>query len=114
MDQSVIEFVPLVALGLVVYAFVNLVKQLRARNWNAVLTLVSAWVIGFVAVWLFAETRWGDTIVVGDVALGALNVGELVIVGLVVMAAGSFGYDFKAAVDNTDTAKTPPLVPPTS
>jgi hypothetical protein len=97
-----IEFVPILVLGLVVYTLTNLLKYLRARDWNGVLTLLGAWVVGFLAVWLVGSTDWGATI----------SVAEKVLAGLVVASAAATTADLKKAFDGTDTATKPPLVPP--
>lgn len=108
-----ISFVPILVLGLVVYTLTNLVKYLRAMDWNGVVTLVSGWVVGTLAVWLVGATVWGSTITVGgSQTLNALSVAEKLLVGLVVVSAGSAFYDLKKSFDNTDSASTPRLVPP--
>jgi hypothetical protein len=108
-----IEFVPILVLGLVVYTLTNLLKYLRARDWNGVLTLLGAWVVGFLAVWLVGSTDWGATITVGGTkTLDMLSVAEKVLAGLVVASAAATTADLKKAFDGTDTATKPPLVPP--
>jgi hypothetical protein len=108
-----IEFVPILVLGLVIYTLMNLVKYLRARDWNGIITLLTGWLVGFLAVWLFGSTDWGQTLTVGGTkTLDLLSIGEKVIVGLVVVSAGSVLFDFKKSFDNSDSASTPPLVGP--
>lgn len=107
-----IEFVPILVLGLVVYTLTNFVKYVRNREWSAVVTLVAAWVVGVLAVWLVGATSWAETITVGGTeTLNTLSFPEKLLVGLVVTSIGSFGYDLKRSFDNTDSAATPPLVP---
>lgn len=108
-----IAFVPIFVLALVVYTLLNLLKYVRNGDWNAAITLVAGWVIGFVAVWLVGATDWGRTITVGGLkTLDLLSVAEKVLVGLVVVSVGSTVYDLKKSFDNTDTATTPTLLKP--
>jgi len=108
-----ISFVPILVLGLVVYTLTNLVKYVRAADWNGVITLLTGWIIGVAAVWLVGATVWGETITVGGTqSLSLLSAPEKLLVGLVVVSAASGLYDLKKSFDNTDSASTPPLVPP--
>jgi formate hydrogenlyase subunit 3/multisubunit Na+/H+ antiporter MnhD subunit len=108
-----IQFVPIFVLALVVYTLMNLLKYLRARDWNAVITLVGGWVVGFLAVWLVGATTWGSTVTVGGTkTLDQLSFPEILLVGLVVVSVGSAVYDLKKSFDNTDSAATPTLLPP--
>jgi hypothetical protein len=108
-----IEFVPILVLALVVYTLLNLVKYLRASDWNAVITLVAGWVIGSLAVFLVGESSWGSTVTVGGTqTLDQLSFIDTLLVGLVVVSVGSAVYDLKKSFDNTDTAAVPTLLPP--
>jgi uncharacterized membrane protein len=108
-----IEFVPILVLGLVVYTLTNLLKYLRARDWNGVVTLLGAWVIGTIAVWIVGATDWASTVTVGGLkTLDMLSWAEKILVGLVITSVGSTVFDLKKSFDNTDSAATPQLVPP--
>jgi hypothetical protein len=104
-----ISFVPIVALGLVVYTLLNAIKFLLNRQWNALLTLVLGWIAGVAAVWLFGATAWGPVVTIGEKSLDALSFADKMVVGLVVVSTGSALYDLKRAFDGTDSAATPPL-----
>jgi hypothetical protein len=106
-----IEFVPVVALALVVYTFTNFVKYVRNRDWSSAATLVLAWVVGVAAVWLFGATAWGNQVNVGEKSLDLLSFPDKLVVGLVVMSAGSTIYDLKRSFDRSDSAATPALIP---
>ena len=111
--MSDIQFVPVLVLGLVVYTLTNLVKYVRARDWNGVVTLLAGWVVGIIAVWLVGATDWGSSITLGGTkTLDALTWAEKILAGLVVVSAGSSFYDLKKSFDNTDSAQTPQLIPP--
>jgi len=106
-----IEFIPIVALGLVVYTLTNFVKYVRNREWSSAVTLVLAWVVGVAAVWLFGATAWGAQVNVGEKSLDLLSFADKLVVGLVVMSAGSTLYDLKRSFDSSDSAATPALIP---
>lgn len=104
------EFVPLIALGVLLWKLVDFFKFLRAKDWNAVVTQAIVWVCGIAVVILFAHSAFGDAIpVFNGLTLSGLGATEQAIVGLTVSSAGSVGYDFKKARDDSDSAKTPPL-----
>lgn len=109
--MSDIEFVPILVIGLVIYTLTNLLKYLRARDWNGVVTLLAGWLIGFLAVWLVGATDWGTAITVGGTkTLNMLSWAEKVLVGLVVVSTASTVFDIKKGLDNSDSAATPTLL----
>jgi hypothetical protein len=77
-----IPFTPLLALGTLVFTFVNFLKYLTNRNWNAALTQVAAWVSGILAVALAAQAQFASGIVVGGIALAKLNWASQLMLGL--------------------------------
>jgi len=105
-------FTPLVAMGALVFTIINFLKNLTNRQWSAVLTQLAAWAAGVVVVMLFAQTDWADTITFGGVALSSLNGASQFVIGL--MAASIFGVvrEVVKAIDSTDSAAKPPLIPP--
>ena len=104
-----LDYVPLIALGLLVVRLVNFLKYVKARDKNGWLTILTAWVSGVLVVLLFAQTDFASGIQVGDVGLDSLNVWSLIVVGLTVASTGSFAVDVKKALDTSDSAKVPPL-----
>lgn len=105
-------FVPLAAMGALVFTLVNLLKNLRAGKWSPVVTQLIAWLAGVVVVVLFAQTDWAATIAFGGQALSDLNGSSQFVIGL--MASSIFGVATEVikAVDNTDSAAKSPLIPP--
>jgi hypothetical protein len=105
------EIVPLVLLGALVYKLIDFLKFLRAKDWNSVATQTIVWVAGVVVVLLFAASTMGAAIVLPGlgVTLGSLAIVDKVIIGLFASSLFSAGYDAKNAIDNTSSAKTPPL-----
>lgn len=105
------DFVPLVALGALIWKVMDFLKAAKNKDWNVVLTQAIAWIAGIVCVVAFAASSnfGGDITVMGDLTLSSLSVIEQVIIGMVLSSSVSVGFDLKKALDNSDSAKTPPL-----
>lgn len=103
--------VPLVALGTVVFSFVNVLKFASARQWNAVVTQLIAWAAGIAGVFLAGATQFASGIAVGDVSLSNLNGSSKLFLGLIATSLLSTVNEIKKAIDATDSAATPPLLP---
>lgn len=104
------DFVPLAAALALTWKLVDFVKQLRVRDWNAAVTQAAVWVAGVLVIWLLASTDFASGIKIGSMVLSHLNGASLVLVGLSVGASGSVAYDFKRALDGSDSAAQPALV----
>lgn len=103
-------FVPLVAALALAWKLVDFIKQLRVRDWNAVVTQAAVWAAGVLVVFLLAGTDFASGIKIGDMVLSNLNAASLILVGLSVGSSASVGYDLKRSLDNTDSAAQPSLV----
>lgn len=105
------EFVPLIAMGALVFTLVNFLRYLTNGDFKSAITQLVSWAAGVFVVLLVAQTDFADGISVGDQALSALNFYSLLFVGL--QASSIFGFGQKAveALDNTQTARVPSLVP---
>lgn len=104
------DFVPLAAFALLIVGVVNFLKFLKARDWNGALTTLIAWIGGIVAVIVAGHSDFGSGIPVGDITLADLNFWSQVFVGMTVASVGSYVVDVKKALDDNDSAKTPPLI----
>lgn len=104
------EFVPLVAALALALKIVDLAKYAMARDVNSVVTQLVTWVAGVVVILLLAQTDFASGISIGDLALSEVNLASQILLGLTVAASGSVVYDFKKAVDRTDSARTPSLM----
>ncbi len=94
---------------------VDFVRYARAWNdggANGVITQLVAWAAGFLLVALVAHTPWAASIAFGDVPLAGLAIAGQILVGIAVGSTVSAGVDVVKAVDNTQSAEVPPLVPP--
>ena len=105
------DFVPTLALVTLVTTTINLFRYLRGRDFNGAGTIAAAWVAGVAAVMIAAQTDFASGIAVGDRTLEGLNAWSQVFIGLSVASLGSFLTDAKKAIDNTDTAVKPSLIP---
>jgi len=90
-----------------VLKFVDLIKYARAKDGNGLITLAIGFVAGIGAVGIISLTQWNDEIRIGDETLESMSRVSKVVLGLVATSVAAVLYDFKKAVDNTDTARTP-------
>jgi succinate dehydrogenase/fumarate reductase flavoprotein subunit len=104
------EFVPLLALGLVVKTAMDILRYLRGRDWNGAGSLLIVWLGGFGAAVLFAATDFADSIVVGDMSLGNLNAASLVVFGLVIGSVAANGNELLGAIDQNRSTAKPHLI----
>lgn len=105
-------FTPLVALGTIVFCLINFLKAARVGDWSSVTTQLAAWVAGVVGVVLAAHTDFAHGIAFGDFTLNNVNGPSQVFLGLVASSALGVVTELKKAIDNTDSAAQPPLLPP--
>lgn len=103
------EFIPLVQMAVLVFATINFLKAVRAKDANSALTQVIVWVAGVLVVLLAAETDFAAGIMIGDQALTTLNFWSLLFIGLTISSLATFGTEVKKALDNTDSASTPKM-----
>ena len=101
------EFVPIVALGTLVYMFVIVLKNLSAQQWRPVATQVIAWLAGIGGIFLMARTQFAGGISIGDLTLDRLDFWSKVFVGLLATSLLSSLHEVKKAIDRTDTAVVP-------
>lgn len=102
--------VPLLLLA-TVFAVINFLKYLAARDWNAVITQVIVWVGGFVVVWVAAQTTLFGNFAFNLVPLKLLKTADLIFIGFNIGSGGTFANELKKAFDRSDTATTPMLLP---
>jgi hypothetical protein len=92
-------------------AIVDFVKYVRARDVNGWATQLTVWVAGLVVMALLRTSDLAATIVLADVPLDQAQIGTLILAGLGLGSSAMFVNEIKNAIDNTSTAKKPPLVP---
>jgi hypothetical protein len=106
-----VEFIPVIAMGALTIKVIDFLRYLRAGDMNGVLTQLCAWVAGVIVVLLVAQTTWADGIGVGDQSLATLGFWSLVFYGLSAGSGASLAKDTLKAVDNSNSAAIPTLVP---
>lgn len=97
-------------LAALVVKITSVLKYLSAGQFREALTQVVPWVAGILVAIVAANADVASGIVIwGDMALGQLDGWSQVLAGVALGSGGSLVYDFKKAVDNSDTAAEPPL-----
>lgn len=102
---------PLLLLGTLVFTFVNFLRYLSARQWSAVVTQLIAWAAGVIGVFLFRMSDFASDVRIGERTLDQLDVWSALLLGLLATSLLSTLNELKKAVDNSDSAKVPSLLP---
>jgi len=91
----------------------DLAKFLRAKDWNASGTQIVTWAAGFGTLALGAASSVTEGIAIPGlgVPIGDLDIWSMILLGASGTSLFSVAYDFKKAIDNTDSANTPALFP---
>jgi hypothetical protein len=106
------DFVPLIVIGSLLKKTVDFLKFLTGKDWNSAITQVVVWGVGVLLVWLLSASDFANGIIIGGIDLGNMNASSIVLVGLALASTASLlGQDLIKALDNTQTAAAPPLVP---
>lgn len=105
------EFVPSLAMIVLTVKIIDFLRYARAADLNGVLTQLFAWIAGVIVVLLAAQTDWASGISIGDENLHTLGFWSLVFYGLSAGSSASLAKDTLKAVDNSNSAAIPTLVP---
>lgn len=105
------EFLPFAVAVALVWKLVDFVKFVRAKDTNAWATQLAVWGAGIGVAFLLRESDFSKSLQVGQFVLGGLNAASTVLFGVALGSAASSTFDAKKAIDNNDTAATPPLIP---
>lgn len=110
MDFSIATWV---ALGALLAKVVDMLKWIRAGQINSFITQLVVWLaaIGLVALAASSDLAGGYAIPGTSITLAHLQFSTIVLVGLGLGSTVSVGVDLRKAIDSTDSAKTPPLLP---
>ena len=113
MDLDLTATVSIVA---VTITLVNLVKYVRAgltgHGWNGAVSLALTFLILLGVLWLYGNSVFGEGQIIGGKLLADLDWSDLLVVALAFTGPASVTFDIIKAVDNTNSARTPQLVPP--
>lgn len=108
------DIAPLLLLTTVLWKvidFLRLVANFKT-NRSAVVTMATAFVGGVFAVVLASHASLFDHFDVNGLTLTQLDVGSQIFLGLGIASLAGVGVDIKAAIDGSDSAAKPPLLPP--
>lgn len=105
---------PFAAIGLLVaalYAFQNLARYARAKDWNGCvgILLAAATGIGAVALAAHSDATSALHLITNGPALGNLDGGSQILLGISVGSAGTVLADVRNALDNSGSAVKPPI-----
>lgn len=80
---------------------------------SSVVTQLLAWIVGIVIIWLGANAAVTAELTLPgiDTPLGLLDGGSIILVGLLASSLASSIVDVKSAIDGSDSAAKPPLLP---
>lgn len=107
------QVVPMIGLGSTVVAAVNMLRYAVNRNVNGVATLGAAWLGGWGMTALAAHSSVTDGVtLMGSQPIAATNWADQLLYGIAVASFGSFGVEVKKALDRSDNASKPRLIPP--
>jgi|GEM_PF-1726568 len=104
------SFAPLVAVGTLVFTFVNFLTYIKSKNWNGIVTQVIAWVAGIAGIVLAAHTQFASTVTFGSATLSRMDAATQIFLGLIATSILSTVNELKKAIDNSDSAAKAPLV----
>jgi hypothetical protein len=99
-----------IRLGYYEHTDAHVVSKSRQRSESAVLTQIVVWAAGVLAVYMVEWAGLGSAFTVGQKSLLALGVGSKIVIGLMAASTLSTVNVIKAAFDNTDSARVPPLL----
>lgn len=105
------ELAPVLMIGTLVLKLTDLSKYITNQRWRDVVTQLYAFAIGVVVVLLSSAANVTSAMKINDTTLAGLNAGSKVLVGLILTSVISTVYDFKKAIDGSDSAATPSLIP---
>lgn len=91
----------------------SVLKALINRDVNTVVSQVGIWALGFAGLSLAAHAAVTEAYALPGFTepLGTLDWASLALLGWILGSSGSFAYDFKKAVDGSDSASEAKLVP---
>jgi uncharacterized membrane protein len=109
-----VEFLSLASLIALGMSIVSMVKFVRAKDLNSVVTQVVAWAVGIALVFLAGAADVTSHLVLfkGVPALGDINAASKVLLGMMFLSTGSQIHNFRKAFDNSQSSEEPAIVPP--
>lgn len=106
------DFAPLAVAGLMVNTAMAVLKTISAKQYKDAVTIVVAFVMGVLVTGLLRASDFAEGIKVGSQSLSDLNSASVVFVGFAIASIGRFVYQGIKAVDTSQSAAEPKLLPP--
>lgn len=105
------SFTAIALLVSALYAAQNLLRYAKAKDWNGVLGILIAVAagVGVVALAANSDATSALHLIEEGPALGGLDGGSIVLLGIAVGSAGTVLADVRKAIDNTSSADKPPI-----
>jgi hypothetical protein len=104
-----VSLIQLAAIGTVVFTAVNFIRFALDGDKSSAGSQVLAWASGIGAALIVAHTDLAAAFVFGAKPLNQLNLVSQGLVGLMAASSISVVNEVKKAIDNTDSARVPPL-----
>lgn len=89
--------------------FTDFLKCLSAKDWKAAITQGLTWLGAFLVIFLVAHSSLAGTVVIQGLHLAKSSLADQLLAAMLLGSFGSLLYDFKSALDNSDSAATPEL-----
>jgi hypothetical protein len=105
------EAIGLIGLTAIIYKLVDFLKYISARDINAIVTQASVWLSALAVALLAREAEPFSTVGILGSTFGDLDLAAVVLFALGVGSTASGVIDFKKAIDQSDSARVPPLLP---
>jgi hypothetical protein len=100
----------LIGLGALILIVMGFVRDVQGGKYKSALTTVITWVVGIIAVTLYAHSMFGDTVVISGIRLNDMDFVTLVLIGLQVSSFAGTIWTVTKAIDNTQSAAKPQLL----
>ena len=91
---------------------VDLIKYVRAKDANGAITQLAVWLMGIGVVLLVRASDFAAQWDVGGVLLSDAKIGTCILAGFGLGALAMLANDGIKAVDSSQSARKPPLLPP--
>ncbi len=114
MDTGIVAVAILGGIALAVNSTIAWMKTLTNRDWNGFWTHFTVVVVGVIAIVLAAHANLSNDFVIPALnrSLGSLDWPSQVLLGWIVTGTGKFAFTFTQAVDGSQSAAEPNLLPP--
>jgi len=106
---AVAGFVGLAALTWKFVDWLRLLMNFRDHR-SGIITQFLAWVGACLAVYLYGESQFGDTVNISGISLDHMDSATKLLVGLAIGSTASVAVDLKQALDGKDDATKPALL----